>query len=198
MRAEAVCDLRRHGVRAQSQSLLDKLVRSGYATVSDCLRNRAELYRVRHRALYRAINQPHSRHRRPAPARHVIDRLMRLDAIALQPDLIWLATEEEKVTFFSLMAPSLPRERLPHLMVGKGARGRLRLSRRTNQSAWTTTGRVVFTYLVTAWETETLRAFVQRHADLQASISSSSPPVRRGPVFRRGRGCPIQDGIRFF
>ena len=35
----------------------DKLVRRGYATVCDCLHNRAELYHVRHRALYRAIDQ---------------------------------------------------------------------------------------------------------------------------------------------
>jgi hypothetical protein len=144
----------------------DKLVQRGYATVSDCLHNRAELYHFRHRALYRAIDQPHSRHRQPVPARHVVDRLMRLDAIVLQPDLIWLATEEEKVAFFSLMAPSLPRERLPHVMVGKGARGRLRLFPEDQPIGVTTTGRVVFTYLVTAWETATLRAFVQRHADL--------------------------------
>ena len=34
----------------------------------------------------------------------------------------------------------------------------------------TTTGRVVFTYLVTAWETSALRAFVQRHADLLQAL----------------------------
>jgi hypothetical protein len=45
----------------------DKLVRRGYATVFDCLHNRAELYHVRHRTLYRAIQQPHSRYRRPVP-----------------------------------------------------------------------------------------------------------------------------------
>ena len=148
----------------------DKLVRRGYATVADCLHNRAELYHVRHRALYRAIDQPHSRYRRPVPARQVIDRLTRLDAVVLQPDLIWLATEEEKVAFFSLMAPSLPRERLPHLMVGQGARGRLRLFPEDQPIGVTTTGRVVLTYLVTAWETSALRAFVQRHADLLRAL----------------------------
>jgi hypothetical protein len=86
----------------------DKLVRRGYATVCDCLHNRAELYHVRHHALYRAIDEPHSRYRRPVPARQAIDRLMRLDAIVVQPELLtWLATEEDKVAFFSLMAPSL-------------------------------------------------------------------------------------------
>jgi hypothetical protein len=148
----------------------DKLVQRGYATVSDCLHNRAELYHVRHRALYRAIDQPHSRYRRPVPARQVIDRLTRLDAVVLQPDLIWLATEEEKVAFFSLMAPSLPRERLPHVVVGQGAGARLRLFPDDQPIGVTTTGRVVFTYLVTASETKALRAFVQRHADLLKAL----------------------------
>jgi hypothetical protein len=144
----------------------DKLVRSGYASVCDCLHNRAELYHVRHPALYRAIDNPHNRYRRPVPARHVVDRLMRFDAIVLQPELIWLATEEEKVAFFSLVASSLPRERLPHVIVGQGARPRLQLFPDDQPVGVTTTGRVVFTYLVTAWETEALRAFVQRHVDL--------------------------------
>jgi hypothetical protein len=104
------------------------------------------------------------------PARQVIDRLMRLDTIVLQPDLMWLATEEEKVEFFSLVAPSLPCERLPHLVAGKGAGQRLRLFPEDQPIGMTTTGRVVFTYLVTAYETEALRAFVQRHADLLRAL----------------------------
>jgi len=148
----------------------DKLVRRGYASVSHCLHNRAELYHVRHRALYRAIDQPHSRYGRPVPAGQVVDRLMRLDAVVLQPELIWLATEDEKVAFFSLMGPSLPRERLPHVTVGQGAGGRLRLFPDDQPIGVTTTGRVVFTYLVTAYETKALRAFVQRHADLLKAL----------------------------
>ena len=92
---------------------------------------------------------------------------MRLDAVVLQPDLIWLATEE-KVAFFSLMGPSLPRERLPHVMVGQGAGQRLRLFPEDQPIGVTTTGRVVFTY--PAYETEGLRAFVQRHADLLKAL----------------------------
>ena len=51
-------------------------------------------------------------------------------------------------------------------MVGKGAGWRLQLFPEDQPVGVTTTGRVVFTYLVTAWETAALRAFVQRHADL--------------------------------
>jgi hypothetical protein len=144
----------------------DKLVQRGYATVCDCLHNRAELYHVRHPKLYRAIDQPHSRYRRPVPARQVLDRLMRLDAIVFQPELRWLATEDEKVAFFSLMAPSLARERLPYVTVGTGAGRRMRLFPDGQPIGVATSGRVVFSHLVTAYETEGLRAFVQRHADL--------------------------------
>jgi hypothetical protein len=66
-------------------------------------------------------------------ARQVIDRLMRLDAVVLQPELIWLATEE-KVALFSLMAPSFARERLPHIAVGTGRDVGCGRFRTTNQS----------------------------------------------------------------
>lgn len=147
----------------------DKLVERGYATVCDCLHNRAELYHVRHRALYDAIDQSRSRYRRPVSARQVVDRLMRLDAVVHQPELMWLGTEEEKVSLFGLTVPSLPRERLPHLVVGQGT-GRLRLFPEDQPIGVTMTGRVIFTCLVTRYETEGLRAFVQRHVDLLSAL----------------------------
>src|SRR3954465_8307656 len=81
----------------------DRLVQRGYATASHCLHNRAALYHIHHQALYRAIGQPHSRYRRPVAARQAIDRLMILDAVITNPELVWLATEDEKIAFFSLM-----------------------------------------------------------------------------------------------
>lgn len=147
----------------------DKLVRQGYATACGCVHNRAEVYHLRHRMLYRAIDEPHSRYRRTVPPRQVIDRLLRLDAVVLQPDLIWLVTEEEKVAFVSLTAPSFT-ERLPHGMVGQGAGRRLQLFPDDQPMGVTTTGRVAFTYLVTAYDTRTLRGFVQRHLDLLRAL----------------------------
>jgi hypothetical protein len=148
----------------------DKLGRRDFATVCDCLHNRAALYHVKHHALYRAIDQPHSRYRRPVAARQVQDRLMRLDAIVLHPELVWLGTEEEKVAFFGLMAPSLPRERLPHITVGTGSSQRVRFFPEDQSISVTTTGRVVFTYVVSAGYLEEFRAFVQRHADLLCGL----------------------------
>jgi hypothetical protein len=166
----------------------DRLERRGFATVSGCLHNRARLYHVRHHALYRAIGQPHSKYRRPVAAGQVLDRLMRLDAVVLFPDFVYLATEDEKVALFGVMAPSLPRERLPHIMVGAGASRRLRLFPDDQPIAVTSTGRVVFTYLVTNPYMERFRAFVQRHADLLrgclAGHCACCSPSRWRPLWR--------------
>ena len=148
----------------------DKLVQFGYATACGCLHNRAALYHVKHHALYRAIEQPHSRYRRPVPARQAIERLMRLDIIVLYPDLMWLGTEDEKVAFFAMMAASLPRERLPHITVGRRASQRVRLFPEDQPIGVTSTGRVVFTYVVAGGYIEEFRAFVQRHADLMRAL----------------------------
>jgi hypothetical protein len=148
----------------------DKLVRRGYATACGCLHNRAELYHVKHHALYRAIDQPHSRYRKPVPARQAIERLMRLDSIVLYPDLMWFGTEQEKVAFFGMMAPTLPRDRLPQITVGTGASQRVRLFPEDQPIGVTSGGRVVFTYIVAAGYIEEFRAFVQRHADLLRAL----------------------------
>jgi len=95
---------------------------------------------------------------------------MRLDAIVLHSELMWLGTEEEKVAFFGLMTPSLPRERLPHITVGKGASQRVRFFPEDQPIGVTSTGRVVFTYVVSAGYLEEFRAFVQRHADLLRAL----------------------------
>jgi hypothetical protein len=148
----------------------DRLERRGFAIVSDCVHNRARLYHVRHHTLYRAICQPHSRYRRPVAAGQALERLMRLDAIVLFPDLLYLATGDEKVAFFEVMAPSLPREQLPHMTAGTGTSQRMRFFPDDQPIAVTSTGRVVFTYLVTSPCIEELRAFVQRHADLLRAL----------------------------
>jgi hypothetical protein len=148
----------------------DRLVERRYATASDCLHNRAALYRVHHQALYRAIGQPQSRHRRPVSARQAIDRLRLLDGIISSPELVWLATEEEKVAFCRLVAPSLTPERLPHIAVGKPLSGGVRLFPDSLPIGIEPNGRVVFLYLVTTPFAGDLRAFLQRHADLLRAL----------------------------
>jgi hypothetical protein len=148
----------------------DKLVQRGYATASDCLHNRAALYHVHHQALYRAIGQPQSRYRRPVSAKQAIDRVRLVDGVISNPELVWLSTEEERVAFFSLMAPSLPSERLPHMAMGKTAPSRVRLFPDALPIGVGANGRVVFLYLVTSPFDADLRRFLQRHAELLRAL----------------------------
>jgi len=146
----------------------DKLVARRFAVACDCSHNRAELYHVRHHALYAVIGQPHSRYRRPVPAHDVMNRLMRIDAIVMQPNLTWPATEDEKVALFGSIVPSIGRERLPHVRIGKGANQRERLFPDDHPLGVTASGRVVFTYVITGPSSDAFGQFVERHAELFA------------------------------
>jgi hypothetical protein len=141
----------------------------GFAVVSDCLHNRARVYHLADARLYAAIGQPHSRYRRPVAARQALDRLLRVDALVSLPDVRHIATEDEKVALFATVAPSVPRQRLPH--VGSGSGQAVRLFPEDQPIAVTQTGRVVFTYVVARPEVEPFRAFIQRHADLLSGIA---------------------------
>ena len=148
----------------------DVLAAEGFAIVSGCLHNRARLYHLKDARLYTAIGQRHSRFRRPMASRQALDRLLRLDALISLPDVRHIVTEDEQVAFFSAAAPSVPRERLPHVTVGIGQSRRLRLFPDDQPIAVTPAGRVVFTYVVTKPDCERFRAFIQHHADLLIGI----------------------------
>lgn len=146
-------------------ALFDKLVRRGFAVVTDCIHNRARLYHIHHRPLYHAIGEPHSRYRRAVPARSAAERLMRLDAALKSANLDWLTTRSEKVAYLvARIAPdaserpvNVPSEDAPELL---------------NQFPGTfpigidPSGRVVLLYLVTVPWTDDFRTFLVGHTAL--------------------------------
>jgi hypothetical protein len=125
---------------------------------------------VQHRALHAAIGEPRSRHCQPAPASRVIERLMRLDSVLCYPELRWLATECEKVEFFTAAVPALATERLPHLTLGAGAKRRVRLFPDDLPIGLDETDRPVFLYLVTSPFDDDFRAVLQRYGDLLEAL----------------------------
>jgi RadC-like JAB domain len=75
---------------------------SGDPTPSpDDARLTLRLAHVRHRELYEAIGDAESRLRRPPTVPRALERIMLLDVILREPDLVWLATSEEKMTHVS-------------------------------------------------------------------------------------------------
>ena len=146
-----------------------RLTKRKFATECGCLHNRAVLYHVRNRALYQAIGQPDSRYRRPVSAGHAVDRLIRLDAVISDPDLHWLGSEDEKVAFFGLVAPSCPGEGLPHIGSPVASTSSVRLFPDDLPIGIMATGRVVFVVTPPMSDGD-FRGVLQRHAALLQAL----------------------------
>lgn len=154
-----------HNVNA----FFDKLVGLGFAVECSCVHNRARVYQVRYQPLYQAIGEPNSPNRKPIAAASIVERLMLLDAIVAQRRLVWLSTAADKVAFFTV-ASSCPPEQLPHKTVGVGTNKRVQQFADRMPISVESNGRPVFVFLVSDWNVDELRAFLQRHAELLVSL----------------------------
>ena len=101
-----------HGEK--TRKFFAKLVRLGYASMYDCRHNRTRIYHLNQRALYEAISEAESRVRKPVTLNHAIQRLMVIDAIVEDPDLVWLGTAEEKTRHLTTLIRIDPAD-LPHI-----------------------------------------------------------------------------------
>ena len=140
-------------------AFFDKLVQRGYAVSSDCIHNRARLYHVRHRPLYRAIGEPENPYRRPVPARRAAELLMRVDAALVSPDLDWLTTRSQKFAFLTSSvscASSAP-------YVERTVEHAFDLLPGTFPIGVDTQGRPVVVYIATTPWTDDFRAFLDGH-----------------------------------
>jgi len=150
-------------------AFFDKLVDRGFAVECSCVHNRARVYQLRYQPIYRAIGEPNSPNRKPIAAAGVVQRLMLLDAIFSQPDVAWLSTVSDKVAFFTAASSCAP-ELLPHKSVGAGANITVQLFPDALPIGIQDSGRPVFIFVVNSWNSDDLRAFVQRHGDLLVAL----------------------------
>lgn len=154
-----------HNVNA----FFDQLVDQGFAVECSCVHNRARVYQLRYQPLYRAIGEPNSPNRKPIAAAGVVQRLMLLDAIVAERDLVWLSTTSDKVAFLTVASPCQP-ELLPHKTVGVGANRHVRQFPDALPIGVRSNGRPVFVFVVSTWNADDLRTFLQRHADVLGSL----------------------------
>lgn len=91
------------------------LVARRHATVHPAGRPAGRLYHLHARPLYDAIGEPNNRHRRPMMLSRAVERLMVLDAVLATPDVEWLATEHDKLAYFTAVTP-VDRALLPQLV----------------------------------------------------------------------------------
>ena len=144
----------------------DQLVANGYATARRCGHPRSRIYHVQHKGLYRAIGEENSRYRRPTTIGRAIERLMVLDGVIDARDLTWLATETDKVTYFT-RNHRIPHHDLPLLTFRSDDRETVRYFPEKLPIGLDADGRRhVFLYLLTRDLPTDFRAFLERHAEL--------------------------------
>ena len=154
MQHSGVCLLRQYSAFAgivhgqKTRKFFAKLVSRRFATAYACRHNRGRVYHVHHKALYRAIGETDSRHRRPLSPDRIIQGLATLDAVLATPTTEYLSTADE-------------RRRLPieqHLFKDKQPVG------------IDPDGRVVLLYIATEARSPRFVAFLQRQQALLRSL----------------------------
>jgi hypothetical protein len=149
------------------RAFLADLVARGYATAYECGHNRARIYHVHSKALYRAIDDANNRFRRPTYLGRAAERLMILDAVLADP-LTWFGAEGEKVRhFLTTFGSVLQRQDLPSITFrgSKGATVRY-FTDKLPIGFDMHDDRYVFLFLITRTIPRDFRAFLQRHAEL--------------------------------
>ena len=81
----------------------------------------ARACRIFHRPIYRELGIENVKHRREAQPSVMLRRLLSLDYVLEHPELSWLPTEPEKVSFFELLG--IDRKLIPN-RVYQGAKGK--------------------------------------------------------------------------
>jgi len=150
-----------HGQK--TRKFFAKLVRLGCASIYDCRHNRAQLYHLNKRSLYAAIGQTTSRLQRPLPLSHAIHRLMVLDAIVEDPEMVWLGTAEDKAAHLTGLTSIRP-EQLPHVTCGIGECRTVRYFPDRLPIGIHLAGRGVLVYVVLDPTMNDFRLFLERHA----------------------------------
>jgi hypothetical protein len=163
-----------------TRSFFAKLVRLHYASMYDCRHNRARIYHLNQRALYATIGEADSRLRKPVTLNHAIQRLMVLDAIVEDPDLVWLGTADEKAAHV-LALTRIAEMDLPHVTVGDGERRRIRYFPDRLPIGIHLAGRGVVVYVVTDQRSTTSGS----SSNATAHCSARCQHGRSGPWFRR-------------
>jgi hypothetical protein len=156
-----------HGQK--TRKFFAKLVRLGVASKYDCRHNRARIYHLHQKGLYRAIGQAESRLRRPLTLGHAIQRLMVLDAIVTSPDVVWLGTAEEKAAHLTALAAINPGD-LPHVTIGEGDKRTIRCFPDRLPIGVQPDGRGVLVYVVTEQILDEFRVFLERHGPLLRTL----------------------------
>src|SRR5262249_48225215 len=137
---------------------------------------------VNQRAVYAAIGEADSRLRKPVSLNHAIQRLMVLDAIVEDPDLVWLGTADEKAAHL-LALTRIAGSDLPHVSSAAGASRTARSFPARLPIGIHPVGRGVVVYVVTDPTLDDFREFLERHAALLRGLPAWTLRIVVPPQF---------------
>lgn len=152
-----------HGCKVTT--FFESLLTRRYATAYRCAHNRARVYHIHFKPLYRAIGEPDNRYRRPATLARAVERLMVLDAVLADRTRTWLATESEKLAHFTL-THRIARADLPSLTFRVDDAETTRYFTDKLPIGLSREGQYTFMYLLTRDVPLDFRGFLERHAEL--------------------------------
>lgn len=145
------------------------LVERGYATVRGCKHPTARLFHIHQKSLYRVIGEQDNRNRRPTVLARAIERVMMLDGVLADRTRTWLATEHDKVAYFTSQL-GIRRSDLPVRVYEGRNSDTARYFPDKLPIAFDSDGQTLFLYLATERRPAGFRAFLERHAELLRSL----------------------------
>ena len=168
--ARQYCDFAHIAYGQQMHDFFRGLVERRYARIYPCPDRRGHLYHVHARRLYRAIGEPHHRHRRIGSLGHAVERLMLLDAILMAPDISWCGSVDDQRALLvahtgpgDVTGPLRPPDEVLQTRRGHGG-GRPPIGVRERDDA------VVVLYLVTTPMPARFRTFLRQHVGLLRAL----------------------------
>jgi len=142
------------------------LITRGYASEHRFGSPRWRMLHIRHTGLYAAIGERDNRHRRPMTPGRAVERLMVLDAVLADRQTHWLATERDKLTYFTL-THRIPGRDLPSLVFRAEDAETVRYFPDKLPIGLDADGRThVFLFLLVQDVPIDFRGFLERHAEL--------------------------------
>ena len=200
------CTFARIAYGQKMHDFFQSLLARGFVTSRGCGHNRARLYHVHHKPLYRAIGEPNNRHRRPISLGRALERLMALDGVLADRNPIWLGTEQEKLQHFTL-THRIPRADLPTLIFrSDDAETPRYFPEKLPIGFDRESGAHIFLYVLTRDLPIDFRTFLERHAELLRALPRWTvrllvPPHKTAAVpmyqaaFREQLASPLEPAV---
>lgn len=162
------CTFARIAYGRTMHEFFESLLARRFVTARRCGHNRARLFHIHSKPLYRAISEADNRHRKPVTLGRAVERLMLLDAVLAEPGRSWLATEQEKFSHFTL-THRIPRRHLPTLTF-RADDGETDRYFPDKLPIGIDRDHYIFVYLLTRDLPIDFRAFLERHAELLRAL----------------------------